>query len=33
MPAPAPQPANAVDLTKMPVDRVLAQLGVRQTMG
>ncbi len=33
MPAPALQPTDAVDLTKMPVDRVLAQLGVRPDQG
>ena len=33
MPAPAPQPTDAVDLAKMPVDRVLAQLGVRPDQG
>ena len=33
MPAPAPQSTDAVDLAKMPVDRVLAQLGVRPDQG
>jgi H+-transporting ATPase len=33
MPAPAPQPTDAVDLAKMPIDRVLAQLGVRPDQG
>ena len=33
MPTPAPQSTDAVDLAKMPVDRVLAQLGVRPDQG
>ena len=33
MPAPAPQTTDAVDLAKMPIDRVLTQLGVRPDQG
>jgi H+-transporting ATPase len=33
MPAPAPQTTDAVDLAKMPIDGVLAQLGVRPDQG